>query len=1089
MRHQYVRQISTCTAFMGLTVFWLLIVACGALADAQVIPGSSSMGQADAKRQRQLLEPMDSSSGLKLGAWRMKGMRTEPVQAQDMVIAGRASLRFNAIAQRAGAKGDIGLPIKPPRQLEQVGVWVHLENDSNVDRVGFQIYDAEGEGLSFTTQARQAGWQFVEADLQRGGFQQSWPQADKNGKVDLPLKSIRVIWFSRKQGPTSLCVDALVGLSKGVSDRVSHVAWSVPDAVEPEDALSASITLNNTSDRTLKAEVEYSLQRNADLKRMSLPDPVHGKDIAVGCTTWTQVDGGEPAADTTLTDVADDTANQLPWSQEGYGQVTQTIDLGHVRNLTHMRLITSDAKRVRRLDVSVSLDGKKYDAVSGLVGVNLQGKWGQQDFPLEHTVPARYVRFRHHAPDEKLRKFSLPRRVSLFDGSTEESGSMPQVGPIITQGKLTVSAEPRHFGTHVLKIDHPLGSGSFVLVTRTRIGEKTHLDAKSVFGLPAHLPAEQLEPRIGMNCSQAFMLPLVRRLGVKWIRFENLKWRMMSSKPGETIFDGSLGPWHMNHDAYFSKAAELDLSTLAYFFQVPEYASSAPQGVKHRGHYPPKDYNAYAEYVFQTVARYGQTVVPRDRLTSADQQSGLGQVLAYQIWNEPNLNNPTWGHWVGSLDQYYALLKQTAEAARQADPNALISNGGFAGIPVSLIDSLRTHTYPDGTHPIDYLDMITAHVYTGDVAPELAKVDTNAKRDGKPAEGAGHLEDLMRLAAWRDQYVPNKPIWITETGYDTAGPRKVSERDQAAFQVRNLLMILGAGIDRVFIYRERGSSPSLYSASGLVRNDLSHKPSYFTTGTLIRMLTGGGPVYRLPTEDPGVWAYAWLRDDRPVVAAWSVVGPMELKLTLGKATVVDAFGGRVKINDASNHVLTDMPVYFEDITNVQLIQKMIAASKTETAAWRHARKRLANARVYLFDFGGTNRVGAFDHGRVRSYTPVTAKQRYNETVGYGFTPSTSAQDIEIKWIEDPVLRDGCKLSSGAFMFKARPGTYRLALNCIPAGAKGKVVIRGAGDDQIELLTTRNQNEVSREIKVGLEPITIVPPAYATLRHVRLVQTD
>ena len=42
--------------------------------------------------------------------------------------------------------------------------------------------------------------------------------------------------------------------------------------------------------------------------------------------------------------------------------------------------------------------------------------------------------------------------------------------------------------------------------------------------------------------------PELRRLGVGWVRFENMKWPFVSPEPHKYAFDGSVGPWHVNTD-------------------------------------------------------------------------------------------------------------------------------------------------------------------------------------------------------------------------------------------------------------------------------------------------------------------------------------------------------------------------------------------------------------------------------------------------------------------------------------------------------------------------------------------------------------
>src|SRR5690606_8488292 len=111
--------------------------------------------------------------------------------------------------------------------------------------------------------------------------------------------------------------------------------------------------------------------------------------------------------------------------------------------------------------------------------------------------------------------------------------------------------------------------------------------------------------------------------------------------------------------------------------------------------------------------------------------------------------------------EYFEMFRVGAEAAKQADPEIKIANGGFAGIKLELVEQLRNYTYADGKHPLDFVDVLSVHTYTGATPPELSRVDTNLDRSAGAKAGTSHLENLLRLADWRDQHRPGMPIWMT----------------------------------------------------------------------------------------------------------------------------------------------------------------------------------------------------------------------------------------------------------------------------------------------------------------------------------------
>jgi len=167
---------------------------------------------------------------------------------------------------------------------------------------------------------------------------------------------------------------------------------------------------------------------------------------------------------------------------------------------------------------------------------------------------------------------------------------------------------------------------------------------------------------------------------------------------------------------------------------------------------------------------------------------------------------------------------------------------------------LDAGAYPDGKCPLDFVEVINVHFYSGQEPPETCTTDGNAN----VTSSTTFAENLRELSQWRDRYAAEMPIWMTETGYDSAGPFGTTEAIQAARLPRVVMLCLANGIDKVFVYRESGSTPSMHACSGVLRNDFSRKPSWYTFGTLIRQLDGvRGGARRLPHTDENVWLMEW----------------------------------------------------------------------------------------------------------------------------------------------------------------------------------------------------------------------------------------
>ena len=127
---------------------------------------------------------------------------------------------------------------------------------------------------------------------------------------------------------------------------------------------------------------------------------------------------------------------------------------------------------------------------------------------------------------------------------------------------------------------------------------------------------------------------------------------------------------------------------------------------------------------------------------------------------------------------------------------------------------------------------------------------------------------------------------------------------------------------------------TLWSSSGVVRNDGSYKPSWFTYATLIRQLdgvTGGTPRAASGCEKRGL--YSWTRE-RDTAYAWAVEGAAKAELKLGQCTVTDAFGDTRPTELQTNVPLSILPIYISDIS-----PRRLGVAEGDIASDRNKRSR------------------------------------------------------------------------------------------------------------------------------------------------------
>ena len=200
---------------------------------------------------------------------------------------------------------------------------------------------------------------------------------------------------------------------------------------------------------------------------------------------------------------------------------------------------------------------------------------------------------------------------------------------------------------------------------------------------------------------------------------------------------------------------------------------------------------------------------------------------------------------------------------------------------------------------------------------------------------------------------------MTETGYDSAGPFGTTEAIQAARLPRVVMLCLANGVEKVFVYRESGSTPSMHACSGILRNDFSRKPSWYTLRTMIRQLQGvSGGARRMPHPDQNVWLLEWDTGGKPLLTAWTLDGKARLGIDLGGCKVTDSFGGLRPLPSTAEVEITPYPQYFRDFSSTEALEKLRAEHQRQEAARIARLEKIASLRKYLFDFGSLEHVGA-----------------------------------------------------------------------------------------------------------------------------------
>lgn len=324
------------------------------------------------------------------------------------------------------------------------------------------------------------------------------------------------------------------------------------------------------------------------------------------------------------------------------------------------------------------------------------------------------------------------------------------------------------------------------------------------------IPASNDRYGVKLGASRdAIVLPraiqLAGQAGIGWIHFE-IHYSHVNPAPGVFRYEES------GYDAQVRKVREQGLQILAMLGFSADWNTTAPDNPPpglDRWDYPPRDYRAFAEYVFQTVSRY------------------KNDIKYWEVWNEPDLP----GFWAGTPAQYAELLAVTYDAVKRADPQAKVCLGGLS-LGGSRVDpDFLTKILSDPRYPAArYFDVISFHVFGSPDFREEASRRMNYIRNALAQAGAA-----------------DKPIWITSAGYSSdpseqKDPNYQGLEGQAQWLRDQIPYLLGLGAEKV-LWFNLYDRPDMegFRYYGLMDNQGNPKPAYFAYKELIQSVSLARP--------------------------------------------------------------------------------------------------------------------------------------------------------------------------------------------------------------------------------------------------------
>jgi hypothetical protein len=241
-------------------------------------------------------------------------------------------------------------------------------------------------------------------------------------------------------------------------------------------------------------------------------------------------------------------------------------------------------------------------------------------------------------------------------------------------------------------------------------------------------------------------------------------------------------------------------------------------------------------------------------------------VDSVEIGNEP-------GKW--SDADYTRIFKAMAAGIRAGDPKLKIATcnltTGKSGDYEKTVNCVSNNP--------ELFDVLNVHSYA-----QLEGWPTWRRSFPEDPKLPHYLQDIDALCHWRDVHAPEKAVWLTEFGYDSATQTPpptgdfakwvgVTDTQQAQWLVRSLLVFSSMPIDRAYIYFFNDEDePSVHASSGVTRH-FQPKPSYFALAHLQRLL-GDCRFQTIVTNQPGHLRIQEYRNDagKIVWVAWSPTG-------------------------------------------------------------------------------------------------------------------------------------------------------------------------------------------------------------------------
>ncbi|AEE97260.1 OmpL47-type beta-barrel domain-containing protein [Mahella australiensis] len=296
----------------------------------------------------------------------------------------------------------------------------------------------------------------------------------------------------------------------------------------------------------------------------------------------------------------------------------------------------------------------------------------------------------------------------------------------------------------------------------------------------------------------------------------------------------------------------------------------------------PDSDGSYNEWAEQVVKPYAEEV--------------KGKAEYFEIGNEPNGST--------SPEEYVKMLEAAYPVIKNIDQNIKVVCGVAFGYDAPWLKKIID------LGALDYSDAMSFHIYSNQ-NPENEGLVNSFQDLNNYIKGKGIIKDVDLL--------------LTETGYATQDPGwgGLSEIMSASYAAQLYVtgFVNNELIDRIYWYdfMNDGTDPTFYETNGgVVRADLTAKPSYVAFNAVSDILAGTTYVKSYNTIDNNIRMYKFHRDseDKNVIVLWANNSDQYINLNLGSddLRIADIFGNFKNydtINGAVTLMASAQPIYIE----------------------------------------------------------------------------------------------------------------------------------------------------------------------------------